>query len=312
MGVIVFESLLPVVLVIAMGFGLRTFSIVPEEHWRGIELLGYWLLIPVLVLVSLIQMDLNSISLGPITKGYLLAVAGQCLIVWMLRSPLHRYLHVSSRSFSSIFQAATRWNGFIALAIASNFAGDQGLAIVALIIGITVPILNVANIIVLTVCCSDTRPTVQMTVINTLKVPLIWGALLGLAINFAQLPLYEPVMVCLDVVGRAGLGIGLLTVGAGLHTRAMLNARAAVLAGIMAKLFFFPLLVFISCILFGADGLSLQIAVLSASVATATNGYVLARQMGGDADLYATTASLQVVISMFSTPFILWLVSGMY
>jgi hypothetical protein len=51
-------------------------------------------------------------------------------------------------------------------------------------------------------------------------------------------------------------------------------------------------------------------AMLSASVSTAMNGYILARQMGGDADLYAATASLQVVISMVSIPLALWLVSG--
>ena len=310
MGVIVFESLLPVFMVIAIGLGMRKSGLVPEEHWRGIELLGYWLLFPVLVLVSLIKMDLSNIDLGSITKAYLLAVLVQIVIVWLLRKPLNRRLNINDRTFSSIFQTATRWNGFVALAIASKFAGDQGLAIVALIMAITVPILNFVNIVVLTVCCSDTKPTVKTTAINTLKVPLIWGALLGLAINLAQVSIYEPFMVSLDLVGRAGLGIGLLTVGAGLRLHAMLNARATVLIGIVAKLFVFPLLVFIGCMLFGVSGLTLQIAMLSASVATAMNGYVLARQMGGDAELYAATASIQTVVSMTSIPLILWLISG--
>jgi malonate transporter len=309
-GVLVFESLFPVLLIIGIGFGLRRSSIVPQEHWEGIELLGYWLLIPVLVFVSLVKMDLSNIPLGSITKAYLLAIIAQFIIVWFLRKPLHRYLHINNRSFSSIFQVATRWNGFIALAIADNFAGDQGLAIVALIIAVTIPVLNITNVTVLTVCCSDTRPTVKMTVINSLKVPLIWGAILGLSINLIHLPIYEPLMVSLDVVGRAGLGIGLLTVGAGLHARAMLNARSTVLIGIVLKLLVFPILVFVGCFICGVHGLPLHIAVLCASVPTATNGYVLARQMGGDAELYATTASLQVVVSMLSTPFILWLVSG--
>ena len=310
MGIIVFESLFPVLLVIATGLGLRKSGIVPEKHWQGIELLGYWLLIPALIMVSLINMDLSTIKLGSITKGYLIAVITQISIVLLLRRPLHRYLHINDRTFSSIFQTATRWNGFIALAIANNLAGDQGLAIVSLIIAITIPILNVANIIVLTFRCSATKPTLQNTVINTLKVPLIWGALLGLSINLGQLPLYEPLLVSLDIVGRAGLGIGLLAVGAGLHTRAMLKARTTAFISIVAKLFIFPLLVFGGCMIFEVNGLPLQISVMSASVATASNGYILARQMGGDADLYAATASLQVVISMFTIPLIMWLLAG--
>ena len=310
LSVIVFESLLPVIIVIAVGLFLREFKIVSKENWLGIELLSYWLLFPILVMFSLLKMDFSTISLGSITKSYLLAVLVQLLIIWMLRKPLKKFLGVNGRSFSTIFQTSTRWNAFIALAIANNFAGDQGLAIVALIMAVTLPVLNVVNIVVLTLCCSDTKPTVSATVMNTLKVPIIWGALFGLSLNLAQVPIYEPLVVSFDIIGRAGLGVGLLTVGAGLHLRAMVRPKITVLVGFTAKLILFPLLVFISCMMFQVSGLALQISIISASVATAMNGYVLARQMGGDADLYATTASLQVVGSMFSIPIMLWLISG--
>jgi malonate transporter len=310
LSVIVFESLLPVIIVIAVGLFLREFKIVSKENWLGIELLSYWLLFPILVIFSLLKMDLSKISLGSITKSYLLAVLVQLVIIWMLRKPLREFLGVNGRSFSTIFQTSTRWNAFMALAIANNFAGDQGLAIVALIMAVTLPVLNVVNIVVLTLCCSDTKPTIAATVINTLKVPIIWGALFGLSLNLAQVPIYEPLIVSFDIIGRAGLGVGLLTIGAGLHLKAMVRPKITVLVGFTAKLILFPLLVFISCLVFQVSGLALQISIISASVATAMNGYVLARQMGGDADLYATTASLQVVGSMFSIPMMLWLISG--
>jgi malonate transporter len=310
LSVIVFESLLPVIIVIAVGLFLREFKIVSKENWLGIELLSYWLLFPILVMFSLLKMDLSKISLGSITKSYLLAVLVQLVIIWMLRKPLREFLGVNGRSFSTIFQTSTRWNAFMALAIANNFAGDQGLAIVALIMAVTLPVLNVVNIVVLTLCCSDTKPTIAATVINTLKVPIIWGALFGLSLNLAQVPIYEPLLVSFDIIGRAGLGVGLLTIGAGLHLKAMVRPKITVLVGFTAKLILFPLLVFISCLVFQVSGLALQISIISASVATAMNGYVLARQMGGDADLYATTASLQVVGSMFSIPMMLWLISG--
>lgn len=197
----------------------------------------------------------------------------------------------------------------MALAIASNFAGDQGLAIVALIMALSIPVYNFVNVVVLSICCSETRPTITSTAVNTLKVPLIWGALLGIWINFAQVPIYEPLKVSLDIVGRAGLGVGLLTVGAGLHLKAIAQNGVTMFVGVVAKLFCFPLLVFTCCMIFGVDGLALQIAMISSSVATAMNGYILARQMGGDADLYAATASLQVVTSMFTIPLILWLIT---
>ena len=310
LGIIVIESMLPVVLIIFAGLLLRLFDIVSEEHWVGIELLSYWLLFPILLLTSLINMDLSRINLGAVTKSYLLAIILQMAIIWLLRQPLRRYLNISDRTYSSIFQTATRWNAFMALAIANNLAGDQGMAIVALIMAITVPIFNVINILVLTICCSDAKPTISSAVVNTMKVPLIWGALLGLFLNLAHVPIYEPLMVTFDVVGRAGLGIGLLTVGAGLHLKAAFRARNLVFIGVVSRLLLFPILVFSTCMIFGVGGSTLHIVMLCASVATAMNGYVLARQMGGDADLYAATASLQVVVSMVTLPLILWLVQS--
>ena len=309
MTAIVFESLLPVFLVILTGLLLRKFSVIPEPQWRGIEALGYWLLFPVLVMVSLINMDLRNIDLGSISWSYLVAVLIHVVVIWLLRRPLNKALGLNDRSYSSVFQTSTRWNAFIALAIANKFAGDQGIALVALIMALTVALLNFINIVAMTILTSDSKPTFKKTFINTLKVPLIWGAFFGLALNLAQVPIYEPLMVSFDIIARAGLGLGLLTVGAGIRIRAMTDASVNVFIGIFAKLLLFPLIVYLSCLIFGVEGLALQIVMLCASVSTAMNGYVLAREMGGDADLYASTASLQVVISMFSIPLILWLVS---
>ena len=311
MASIVFESLLPVFLVILVGLLLRKYSVIPEQQWRGIESLGYWLLFPVLVLVSLINMDLKNIDLGSITWSYLSAVLIHVSVIWLLRKPLNKFFAIDDKSFSSVFQTSTRWNAFIALAIANKLAGDQGLAIVALVMAITVALLNFINIVALTILTSDSRPTFKKTFINTIKVPLIWGAFFGLLINLAEITIYQPVMVSLDIIARAGLGLGLLTVGAGIRVSAMYDARINVVIGIIGKLVFFPIVVFIACMIFDVQGLARQMVMLCACVSTAMNGYVLAREMGGDADLYASTASLQVVISLFTIPLILWLTASL-
>ncbi|HBR96471.1 MAG TPA: AEC family transporter [Gammaproteobacteria bacterium] len=248
MEFIIFESLLPVFIVIGVGLLLRKSALVPEPDWRGIELLGYWLLFPVLVFDSLVRMDLSGIDLGAITQAYLAAVLIQLALIWFLRGAMRQHLGLSDPTFSAVFQTSTRWNGFVALAIASKMAGTQGLALVALIIAITVPVLNVVNVAVLTVCTSQHKPTLWTTSVNTFKVPLIWAALLGLAVNLAGIPLYEPLLVSLDVVGRAGLGIGLLAVGAGIRLQAMRAAKLPVVVTVIAKLVIFPLWVYAGCL----------------------------------------------------------------
>ena len=161
----------------------------------------------------------------------------------------------------------------------------------------------------MTILTSESKPTLKTTLVNALKVPLIWGAFLGLALNLAEVSIAEPILTSLDIIANAGLGIGLLTVGAGIRLSAIRNARIDMIIGIAAKLIVFPVLVYISCGLFNVNGLALLMVMLCAGVSTAMNGYVLAREMGGDADLYAATASLQVIVSVFSIPIILWMVS---
>jgi len=57
----------------------------------------------------------------------------------------------------------------------------------------------------------------------------------------------------------------------------------------------------------GLSGEAFEAALICAAVPTAMNGYVLARTMGGDAELYAATATVQTVLSFATIPFVIWL-----
>ncbi|MDP2731770.1 MAG: AEC family transporter, partial [Hoeflea sp.] len=57
---------------------------------------------------------------------------------------------------------------------------------------------------------------------------------------------------------------------------------------------------------FGLTGEPLQFLALCASVPTAMTGYLLARQMGGDAPLYAAVTTVQTVASFLTIPAVMW------
>ena len=61
---------------------------------------------------------------------------------------------------------------------------------------------------------------------------------------------------------------------------------------------------------FGISGNALLYLTLCAAVPTAMNGYLLARQIGGDAELYAAVTTLQTAVSFFSIPALLALVQA--
>jgi malonate transporter len=74
------------------------------------------------------------------------------------------------------------------------------------------------------------------------------------------------------------------------------------LLAVVNKLIVFPAMVIGIALLLGLSGPQLSYLALCAAVPTAMNGYVLARQMGGDAELYAAIATIQTAVSFLSIP----------
>jgi predicted permease len=302
-----FDSLLPVFLVIAAGFLIRKIGIVPEGHWHGIELAAFWVFFPALVAETLLKADLSSIPLTNVAFALLLGVSVMALLMLVLRVPIMRLFDLDGPAYTSIFQAVTRWNGFVALPIVAKLFGDPGITIVALALAAMVPVINMANISVLAIYASHTDPSFWMIARTIVKNPLVWGTLVGLAFNLSGFKLYPPIMTALELLSGAAIGLGLVMVGAGMREGEMMPISARVWAGTIMRLVGMPLLMGAIALAFGLRGYAFITVLICAAVPTAMNGYVLAKQMGGDAPYYATLVMLQTVMSFITIPLIIWL-----
>ena len=56
----------------------------------------------------------------------------------------------------------------------------------------------------------------------------------------------------------------------------------------------------------GVEGVSLAVIAIAAATPTATNGYILARQLGGDAPFMANLIATQTVLAAVTMPLVLW------
>ena len=108
----IFASLIPVFLIVAVGWMSRVTGFVEEKHWAGMERIAYVVFFPALVIETLARADLSSVpvlSVGGALIGAILLVAGLLLA---FRSLLERRFGIDGPSFTSVFQGATRWNTF--------------------------------------------------------------------------------------------------------------------------------------------------------------------------------------------------------
>lgn len=302
----IFESILPIFLIVLLGAVLKRLPFIDQSVWPGLETLGYYLLFPALLFLTLATADFSGIELGTVALVSLIAVAVMTLLLIALH-PLARARGMSDSRYTSLFQTSSRWNAFIALAIAEKLSGPSGLALVALVIAVIVIPLNLINVIMLVWYGTGARSMAALAK-RIAGNPLILGCIAGIIINALPFGIYPPVAQAVDLISRTALGLGLLMVGAGLKLNDVLRPGPAVLSPVMLKLIVFPIIMVGLAWAFGLTGEPLMILALCASVPTAMNGYLLARQMGGDAPLYAAVTTMQTVASFVTIPMVMWAV----
>jgi hypothetical protein len=302
---IIFESILPIFLLVILGVVLKRTSLINESFWSGLEQFGYFVLFPALLFQTLATTNFSSMNSGGIGLVSLLAVCVMTALVLGIW-PLLRRQGMAGRTYTSVFQTSTRWNGFMALAIAEKLTGETGLAVIAIIMASIIVPLNLINVGVLVWFSGESRG-LKTFVVRIITNPIIIGAALGVGVNLAGVTVYAPVMTAVDLIASASLGLGLVTVGAGLRIADALIPQASVLLTLVFKLAVFPAVAVGLALAFGFSGDILVMIALGAAVPTAMNGYVLAKQMGGDADLYAAAATVQTVAAFFTIPVVLYL-----
>lgn len=304
---VVFESILPIFFLVVLGFLLRRRNLIPAEHWRSIEELCFWLFFPALLITTLAGADLAAIEMGPFTLTLIFTMASMAVFTLALWPLLRSIWGTSPAQFSTIYQTSTRWHGFIALAIVIKLFGTEGATLVALVFAITIPVLQLSNILVLAAFCSGQRLSIVQIIKTVLMNPIIWGITLGILVNVNHIELWQPLMTLFELLGRAALGASLLALGAGLSLKAALKPSRELLVGLVGKLLITPIIMAGWAISLGIRGLPLSVLIICAAVPTAVNGYLFAKKMGGDAELYAATSSNQTALSFFTIPLFLWL-----
>jgi len=304
---VVISALLPVFLLIVLGFILKRSLMRLDTQWHGLERLTYYILFPMLLIQTLVKADLSSVPVAGVGGALLLSALAMSLLCLALRPLLSRG-NIDGPAFTSIFQGAIRWQTFVALAVASNLFGDTGLALASVAMVAIIPLVNVLSVWVLAQYASPEKPPVRTVVMTVVQNPLIWACAIGLAVNVTHLPLPKVWHDVAEALGRSSLGIGLLVTGAGLHLEGLFRPSLAASIAVFLKLVLMPVLAIALALSFGISGPGLVIVAVCSAVPTSSSAYVMARQMGGDAPLLAQIMTLQTILAAITMPIVIALV----
>lgn len=300
------NAVAPIFLVILTGTLLKRIRLVPAEMWPIVEHICFYLLMPFLIIRTLARADLGAIPIADFAIVIAGGVMGMASLLLLLRPVTEQRFGISGPRFTSIFQGATRFHGFMALAIVGSLYGEEGVALSGIAIGIMVPLINMLNVAVLTVFGdAEAKPNWTTVILKIISNPLIVACVIGFALNITGLP--EFIYGAIDIIGDGGLGLALLAVGAGLSVGQALETKMLVSAGVLIRLLGMPLLVVLLSWAVGLEGITRTVAIITGAVPTASSAYVMARQMGGDADLMANITTVQVLLAAVTLPLFIFI-----
>ncbi|UWR26225.1 AEC family transporter [Sulfitobacter sp. S223] len=291
-------SVLPLLLIIAAGYALAKSAIIPRGQWAAIETLSFRGLIPATLILAIARSDLSLDRFG----GFGLALVGTLAIMALLALAL-RLLprqQLGNAAFTSMFQSSIRWNAFVALAAAEQFL-DGGIAVMAVAIAVLIPLINITCIVVLA-AYGPSKASLSKVLRTLSRNPLVQACVIGLALNLSGLSLPLPVADALDMIGRGALGVGLMAVGAGISLRRLARLDWRVCLGALIRPVLASALFVGIGSLMGLPAVQVFAGVLVFAAPAASNGYIVAKQMGGDAELYVDIMTWQVVLSLLVLP----------
>ena len=293
------QLLLPDFSLILIGYLVCRYTALNRTVWQQVDALVYYLLFPVLLFHSIVRspLDLKAAS-SLIGAGWAMGLIGIALAYSLPYLPWVKN-HIGPRDHSASAQVAFRFNSFIALALAERLAGREGLALIAVLIGVCVPLYNVAA--VWPMARHANRGFVRELVRN----PLIIGTASGLVANLAGFVLPVWLEPTVTRIGAAALALGLMAAGAGLQFGALARAKTLAVAVLSIRHFILPLAALGLSKLFGLSPVQSTMLLAFSALPTASSCYVLAARMGYDGAYVAGLVTLSTLLGMVSLPFAL-------
>ncbi|RAR58615.1 MULTISPECIES: AEC family transporter [Halomonadaceae] len=300
------QALGPLFLLILTGALLGVARWPGGDFWTRLEGVIYHLLFPAMLVATLATAEVGSVPVVRLALVLLGAMLVFALLLWLGRG----WLSLSQPAFTSAFQGALRFNTYVGVAGAAALHGNAGATVAAVAVALMVPVVNVLCVAAFVAAGTLGPSSLGKSFAALARNPLILACLAGIALNLTGTGLPGWSEAAVSLLGRAALPLGLVAVGVALRPQVLLRLSAGVWAATAIKLALMPALVLCLALLLGLPPVSRDVALLFAALPTATSAYILARQLGGDAELMAALITAQTLLAMLTLPLWLGLVMG--
>lgn len=290
------QLLFPDFSLIVCGYLLCRYTALDRKVWEPIEILVYYFLFPVMLFYAMVKTPLDWAGTSSLMgAGLVLGMAGIALAYSLPHWPwLGR--RIDARLHAASAQIGFRFNSFIALALADKVAGPEGLVLIAVLIGVCVPLFNIGAV-------WPMARNGRIGFWNELRRnPLIIATASGLVANLLGFSMPEWLSPTVNRIGQASLALGLMAAGAGMQLSSL--AQAKTLGGLVLgiKHLGMPLIALGVAMLFGLNPTQTTVLLMFSALPTASSCYVLAARMGHNGAYVAGLVTISTALGVLSLP----------
>ena len=218
----IFAALIPVFLIIVLGWLIKQRGLFDDGFWETAERLTFYILFPSLLIVKIGGAEISGADAAPLFGVLFTLSAGVALFVMALRPRLS----MEGPAFTAMLQGMIRCNTYVGLAAGFALYGEAGLTLTAVAVLAVIPLVNAIAVFAHLRWTGDeqTDRSGRAIVKATSRNPIVVACLIGALLNLSGAGLPALVGESLDILGRAALPLGLLAVGAGLNLNMKLTA----------------------------------------------------------------------------------------
>ena len=289
------EATIPVFLLIVLGYFFEKVHILDKDLANKMNRFAFQIALPVLVFQDLAQQDFAKAWNGKYVLFCFVITLASIGIAFLLSLPMHdkaergEFIQATYRSSAAI----------LGLAFIINIYGSSGMAPL-MIIG-TVPLYNVAAVIILTLTSSEKKAgAIKQSLIGILTNPILIGIVVGLFWSVCHLP--YPVIFGKVVQSVANLAtpLSLIAMGAAFEFHSMRRVWKQTLVATFMKLVGFVALFMPLAIRMGFRNSYIVALLVMMGSATTVSSYVMAINMHHKGELSAAVVSLTTLVSAFT------------
>ncbi len=284
----VLSIVFPVFSIIGLGYLFASFRKMSLEPI--IDLLLY-LTIPALVISSLSHRKLVIADLAVVSFSALVVVLGTGVLAFL-------YLKAVGREDLRGFYLPVMFmnSGNMSFPLALLAFGPEGLSVAVLYyIAISVLVYSLGIYI-----AKGKGGLSEM-----FRLPLIYSAVIAIGLNIAEVRMPEALITTFDMLGAATIPVMQVALGYRLYS-ARLAYPGISLAGTAIRIGGGIAVAWGVVSLFGIEGLNQQIILLSSGMPAAVINFVVSHRYQVNSDLVASTIALSTLVSVFTTPVLLF------